>query len=205
MSEKRTRSPSSDRSRVTRVNRRKHGYKFTKPLTTQEECDRVLHSIQAKKPTKVIVTVENAFAKFPDRVNYRNGLDSASKHLDMAVESLDTEWVDVLNDYNHQPSIRCNIGYTESDLTLTVDTKRRALNQAQLQIMKTTLAEKMVETGIIDPFKYVLVKKPNNIMHFPRQRFTHTQRRGIHTALMFHRHQSPEKATRDNGCRRRCV
>ena len=59
------------------VNRRKHGYKFTKPLTTQE-CDRVLHSIQAKKPTKVIVTVEIAFAEFAD-----NGLDSASKHLDM--------------------------------------------------------------------------------------------------------------------------
>ena len=31
--------------------------------------------------------------------------------------------------------------------------------QAQLQIMKTTSAEKMVETGIIDPFKYALVKK----------------------------------------------
>ena len=42
---------------------------------------------------------------------------------------------------------------------LTVDPKRCALNQAQLQIMKTTSAEKMVETGIIDPFKNALVKK----------------------------------------------
>ena len=140
------------------MNRRKHGYKFTKPLTTQE-CDRVLHSIQAKKPTKVIVTVESAFAEFDDKVNYRNGLESASKHLDTAVESLEKGWVDVLSDYNRQPSIRCNMGYTESELTLAIDPKRRALNQAQLQIMKTTSAEKMVETGIIDPFKYALVKK----------------------------------------------
>ena len=138
------------------MNRRKHGYKFTKPLTTQEECDRVLHSIQAKKPSKVIVTVESAFAEFDDKVNYRNGLESASKHLDTAVESLEKGWVDVLSDYNRQPSIRCNMGYTESELTLTIDPKRRALNQAQLQIMKTTSAEKMVETGII---KYALVKK----------------------------------------------
>ena len=141
------------------MNRRKHGYKFTKPLTTQEECDRVLHSIEAKKPSKVIVTVESAYAEFPDRVNYRNGLESASKHLDMAVESLEKGWVDVLNDYNRQPTIRCNMGYTESELMLTIDPKRCALNQAQLQIMKTTSAEKMVETGIIDPFKYALVKK----------------------------------------------
>ena len=49
--------------------------------------------------------------------------------------------------------------YTESELTLTVDPKRRALNQAQLQIMKTTSAEKTVETGIIDQFKYALTKK----------------------------------------------
>ena len=141
------------------MNRRKHGYKFTKPLTTQEECDRVLHSIQAKKPSKVTVTVESAFAEFDDKVDYRNGLESASKHLDTVVESLEKGWVDVLSDYNRQPSIRCNMGYTESELTLTIDPKRRALNQAQLQIMKTTSAEKMVETGIIDPFKYALVKK----------------------------------------------
>ena len=141
------------------MSRRKHGYKFTKPLTTQEECDRVLHSIQAKKPTKVIVTVESAFAEFTDKVDYHNGLESASKHLDTAVESLEKGWVDVLSDYNHQPSIRCNMGYTESELTLTIDPKHCALNQAQLQIMKTTSAEKMVETGIIDPFKYALVKK----------------------------------------------
>ena len=128
-------------------------------LTTQEECDRVLHSIQANKPTKVIVTVESAFAEFADKVDYRNGLESVSKHIDMAVESLETGWVEALNDYNHQPSIRCNMGYTESELTLTVDPKRCALNQAQLQIMKTTSAEKMVETGIIDPFKYASVKK----------------------------------------------
>ena len=133
---------------------------FTKPLTTQEECDRVLHSIQAKKPPKVIVTVESAFAEFADKVNYRNGLESASKYIDISVESLETGWVDVLNDYIHQPSIRCNnMGYTESELTLTVDPKRCALNQAQLQIMKTTSAEKMVETAIIDPFKYAIVKK----------------------------------------------
>ena len=61
------------------MNRRKHGYKFTKPLAMQE-CDRALHSIQVKKPTKVIVTVESAFAEFADQVNYRNGLYSASKH-----------------------------------------------------------------------------------------------------------------------------
>ena len=124
-----------------------------------QECDRVLHSVQVKKPTKVIVTVESAFAEFADQVNYHNGLDSASKHLDTAVESLETGWVDVFNDYNRQPAIRCNMGYTESELTLTVDPKRYALNQAQLQIMKTTSAEKMLETGINDPFKYALVKK----------------------------------------------
>ena len=67
------------------MSRRKHGYKFTKPLSTQDECDRVLHSIQPKKPTKVIVTVESAFAEFDDQVYYNNGLESASKHLDTAV------------------------------------------------------------------------------------------------------------------------
>ena len=60
------------------------------------------------------------------------------------------------------------MGYTESELTLTIDPKRRALKQTQLQIMKTTSAEKMVETGIIDRFKYALVKKtqqdPNIIL-----------------------------------------
>ena len=112
------------------MSRRKHGYKFTKPLTTQEECDRVLHSIQANKPTKVIVTVESAFAEFADKIDYHNGLESASKHLDTAVESLEKGWVDVLSDYNHQPSIRCNMGYTKSELTLTIDPKRCALNQA---------------------------------------------------------------------------
>ena len=126
------------------MNRRKHGYKFTKPLMTQE-CDQVRHYLQAKKLAKVRVTAESAFAEFPKKVNYHNGLDSASKHLDMAVESLETGWVDVLNDYNHQPSIRCNMGYTESEPTLTIDPKRRALNQAQLQFMITTSAEKMVE------------------------------------------------------------
>ena len=65
MSEKRTRSPSPDQSRMTRVNQ--HGYKFTKPLTTQEECDRVLPSLQAKKLTKGIMTVESAFAEFADK------------------------------------------------------------------------------------------------------------------------------------------
>ena len=158
MSEKRIRSPSPDRSKMTTVNRRKHGYRFTKPLT-QEECDRVLHSIQAKKPTKVIVTVKSAFAEFADKFNYNNGLESAPKHLDTTVGSLEKGWVDVLSDYNRQPSIRCNMGYTESELMLTLDPKRCALNEAQLQIMKTTSAENMVETGIIDPFKYALVKK----------------------------------------------
>ena len=141
MSGKRTRSPSPDAPKVTRVSRRKHGYKFTKHWATQEECDRVLHSIQAKKPSKVIVTVESAFAEFPDRVNYRNGLESASKHLDMAVESLEKGWVGVLNDYNRQPTIRCNMVYTESELMFT----------------------KMVETGIIDPFKYALDKKTQDL------------------------------------------
>ena len=69
--------------------------KFTKPLATQE-CDRVLHSIQANKTTKVIATVESAFAEFADQVNYRNGLDSALKPIDTAVESLEAGWVDVL-------------------------------------------------------------------------------------------------------------
>ena len=215
MSGKRTRSPSPDPPKVTRVSRRKHGYKFTKPLATQEECDRVLHSIQAKKPSKVIVTVESAFAEFPDRVNYRNGLESASKHLDMAVESLEKGWVDVLNDYNRQPTIRCNMGYTESELMLTIDPKRCALNQAQLQIMKTTSAEKMVETRHHRPVQvHFSQENTTRFRHSPRRRrFAHTQRRGIHTALMFHRgcekhirrHQSTEKAAyghRDNGCRR---
>ena len=35
-----------------------------------DECDRILHSIQSKKPTKIIVTVESAFAEFDDGVNY---------------------------------------------------------------------------------------------------------------------------------------
>ena len=70
MSEKRTRTPLPDPPKVTRVSRRKHGYKFTKPLATQEEYDRVLHSIQAKKPSNVIVTVESAFAEFDDRVDH---------------------------------------------------------------------------------------------------------------------------------------
>ena len=120
------------------------------------------------------MTGESAFAEFADKVDYRKGLESASKHLDMAVESLDTGWVDVLNDYNHQPSIRYNMGYTESELTLTVDPTRRALNQAQLQIMKTTSAEKMVETGIIDPFKYALVKKTRHDLGILLDDDTHT-------------------------------
>ena len=44
------------------------------------------------------MTGKSAFAEFDDQVNYNNGLESASKHLDTAVESLEKGWVDVLSD-----------------------------------------------------------------------------------------------------------
>ena len=148
----------SDTDRCKKVYRRKHGYSFAKPIETEQERNDVMEKIKAKNALKAVVMKKRAFVEYDDRISYKNGVDSASEHLGKQVFALDTSWMDVLDEYESgMPSLI--FGYDKDDLIVTTNPKHRRRNRAQLQILKTTSAEEMVESGMIEPSKYATVKK----------------------------------------------
>lgn len=116
-----------------------------------------MEKIKGKDVDRAIVGTDSAFAEYPDKVDYVHGVNSASNHLGCNVLSLDSSFADIISTMTIEKSLV--FSYEPNQLMVDRNPTRNAKNKTRLQILKTTTAKQMVDSGLIQAEKYAQTLK----------------------------------------------